>query len=616
MVTFYVSFLLMVTTTARMLKEKRNIQDVISLSRVLKRYSDKVDDQAAVAAHTMKSMSPYWTFFSALMVAVPSFAYTLKGWVPCAEMAVLSLVLSGVCLVMLCDLNDPLIQAGIAVEMYAALPILLADFPDIPLISTLVWLVTDTIFSFELLEGIHFNFGIPALAYLALPFVFYYMACKNEKSWHGIYTALIPFLVSFLWWNTGIMFFNHSSYMQMAQGSLGSIGFILLFPFIATWAFIKGTVGFIFAFTFGAFLKFIVAVVLLVIPIAISLWKDEGFAIGSMSLRGKSIKAKMLAFLVPVFIAIILVFSPEPSDIPPEDKYISWGLYKQLCSKPAWDKTNMAAIEMQCHHFRGMMVSWSGTVNNVIVSSVDNPAEKFLDNLPEGLSEWLKCMYGEKYDECDAEKMDPAYLEACKMRERYSRGCHVDKHAELTFIVSVKIQVDEQTTQDVTLTAGDEFRENLLRLNPGDTVNFRGTLNDGMGGRNLKLALSQLECTTCPQELKQEEQVESLMDKTVDALLHTFNFVFAPLVEHRKPLPSHEVSAETNQEEPTPPSVDATETSSTPTTSTETNNEVDSETPRSTPAPPVDGGESPSVSDEGTPTEAVEKTETEEESWF
>ena len=92
---YYLSFTVMVICSLQVFKNKRKQQEVKAMAKMLKRYCDDVDASRAESEFMANSSKPYWTFLAALGVFVPAFCLANKTWIPCSELALVSLFLAG-----------------------------------------------------------------------------------------------------------------------------------------------------------------------------------------------------------------------------------------------------------------------------------------------------------------------------------------------------------------------------------------------------------------------------------------------------------------------------------------------------------------------------------------
>jgi len=78
---FYLSFAVLIVITAQMLRSRRRLGDVRTLAGILSRYADAFDEESAASAYSWNSLKPYAIFFMALPVCVGSLNAADEAWV-------------------------------------------------------------------------------------------------------------------------------------------------------------------------------------------------------------------------------------------------------------------------------------------------------------------------------------------------------------------------------------------------------------------------------------------------------------------------------------------------------------------------------------------------------
>ena len=236
-----------------------------------------------------------------------------------------------------------------------------------------------------------------------------------------------------------------------------------------------------------------------------------------------------------------------------------------------------------------MDVEWTGTVKGVTVTAVENPANAFFDILPTAVGEWLRCLYGTKYEHCEKEEnakhcqvkercrkvkkeCDEEETEACnedegedcvegencgtitkceeetvceddgtpgceldRLRQHYSKSCHMQERNDYAFSVKVSLPLSDGTEQEFNLNAGDSFKEMLLKLRKGDEVKFMATISKSPGSASPIFALHSIRCTSCPVESNQsaDDEGDSATDVVIDGALRAITFFTFPLIQYK-----------------------------------------------------------------------------------
>ena len=536
---YYISFSIMVICTFQMFQNHRKQLEVKSMARMLKRYCAKVDSGTAETVFIKKSTRPYWTFFGALFVFVPTFCLANKHWIPCSEFSLVSMLLAVASIVLLSKHSDPIVMLSLGFVVLSCLPQLLAGFPKIPIFSHCVVLLTKPFYSLKLFPRFYLNISVPALEYAILPLLFIRMAYKDK--WQGVYRVLLPHFVGFFWLQVAVLHFDHSTWLGLARGSMGWAAFMLLMPFVTVAGSVYGIYHVIVTFSFTSVIKVFITLLLLLTPVLLSVWQGYGFSMGSLSLRGKSLKLKLVVILVPLLIAApvgFLLMEEAEGDALEETTFLPWELYRDRCGQPAWAATSMAEAQRECDHFKFMEVNWTGTVQTVTVTEIENPADAFLDHLPDEIGEWLKCIYGTRYKPCNQTNMERIDYKLCLIRAQNGHKCHMKDRRSYSFLLTVGMPLEDGGSQTIPLTASDEFKDILFQLQKGDTVEAHAVLQGRLGSDSPKITLEGIECKSC--SLATDKVRSTTVDPSkaiTNALLETISFYTSPLLDYIPPKP-------------------------------------------------------------------------------
>ena len=527
---YYISFFTMIICTMQMFYAKRKLRDIQVMTQILGRFSKSVDSDTAESTFCWNSLTPYWMFFGGLAVCVMNFAIAKKEWIPCSECVFISVLFFVSCFFGLNDRYDYLVILSVGFDLLSSLPEVFRAFPRIPVVYHLLNLGVGNVFSLEIVPGLNLNLGFPSLSYVIIPLLFLRMAMR--KSWQGTYRVLIPHLVCFFWWKLAVMFFTHSSWMGLIRGSFGWV-LIVLLPLFGVGMIITTIVYCVKIFSVSNLLKVLTTVALITIPAVLGLWAQTGFRARSFSFKNHTAKTKLILAMLSVFSIIPLVYVLSPPERDVHGDFLTWDQYRHSCSQPAWERTNMADAQVKCSHLKHTMVNWSGPVSKVVIAKTENQAESFLDILPVGISDYLKCVYGDKYPECESGNFtNEEERDLCRIHTMQGRTCHIKRMDHYTFNIWVKMEIDDETQQDVILVTRNQFRNIAMLLRKDDIVTFRASIKNAMGGLRPELYVFHLECTSClnteSQKLETESSVISGVQKSVFSI---FNFVMSPLLE-------------------------------------------------------------------------------------
>ena len=507
-------------STLQMFYKKQKQSEATTLASILKEYDVTIDIDKTESQYTWNSMMPYLVFFGNLLVAIASFAVANKSYIPCAEVCIVSFVMTGFCFFGLSDHHDKLTIFAMLSNFLASLPVFL-HVPNVPGLKQAVGFVTQPFFAFDLGFGVKLNLSFPSIAYAIIPLFFLRMAMR--KSWQGTYRVLIPHLVCYFWWNVVTSTFPFTSWFGLIRATFGYV----LLPVILPVSF----VGFLGVAAFGIYKAFqsamigkiIITVCLLAVPAVLSQTK---------SLFGKNVDAKIgipkkVLMIVFSLLAIVpLVFVKFPSFETKHTVPLTWESYSKLCL-PGHDHS-IAATQIKCSHLTGMKVMWSGKLEAVVITKTENTAESVFKSLPAFVTKPLKCIVGVRFEECEKISNEKD-RELCKIIRTHGEDCHVKNHDEYQFELSI-------TVDGVALkvSAGHDFNRTVLALDPGEEVKFNATLASSVGTSSPKLKLTSItslhRVDMVTMTLLEDDQ-DLYMNVMQEAISVTFNFIWFPVLE-------------------------------------------------------------------------------------
>ena len=526
LVAFYIALGTIIISTMQMFYTRRKLHDVRALADMLQRFSETFSQDSAESSYSWSSLTPYVSFFIAIPFLVITFSLADKTWIPCSELACISLVITIACLFALSDKYDYLAVLSILLDNISTLPVFIAGVPKIPVLYHILQIFAGVGLSVELLPEFYLQIGIPSLAYLIVPLLFLRMAMR--KSWTGTYQILVPHLVCFLWWRVVVMFYIQSTWFGLLRASVGWVVFVVLMPVLAISCFFW--IGFLVfeAFSISSLIKIATTLVLLSAVGVFAYWSRGGFRLGQFSLEKKSAKTNLLLTLILLLSCVPLAYIILPEETGQKSNYLPWDVYQKHCGRPKWESSIVAQAMVDCSHFAEAKVNWTGTVKQIVVKHVENQAESFISSLPAMLSDWLRCTYGDEYIQ-DCEKL-PNELDrdACQYNRLQGRNCHLKNLNRYTFELTVVVADDEI----VRLSASHWFQQAILLLRPGDLVLFRAFLKDNLGNTGPILKLYNLQCTNCDvvtTTVLQRNQWNILLQLKY-AVQNVWNFFLAPVV--------------------------------------------------------------------------------------
>ena len=509
-----------------MFYKRRKQKDANSLTSLLQsKFDADIDIESTESQYSWNSLTPYYVFFSVLPLMVVSFSFANKSYIPCAEMVVVAVIMTAICFFGLADTHDILTLAALAAHTFASLPILLGNI-QINIISKIVGFIAHPLFSRNLGMGISFNLSLPSVVHMLIPFLFLRVAIRG--GWSGVLKTLVPHLVCYCWFSFVIAAFPSTTWLSLARATVGYLLLPIFVP-VSLVAFVFGAIFFLYKLLQTEMVgKLIVTALLIAVPILLTQTKlFFGKKAKAESPKAKKLKkAIMIGFSVAA--ALPLLFVRVPSITAKKNIELSQDDYLDLCV--AGEAEITAPYQMRCHDFIGTRVNWTGQVSQVKIVKIENTAESVIKSFPSLVAETLYCIYGDPLPDCDENTMSKKTLRHCQLLESKGQTCHLHRHDQISF--SLELSVGEGKLA-IALEASDAFRSRLLALEPGDDVQFVGSLLDA-GTSSPKMKLRSLMCTS-RQLPAMEEMSENVVDEelllkmTADAVSMTFNFGLFPL---------------------------------------------------------------------------------------
>ena len=487
-------------------------------------FDANIDIESTESQYSWNSLTPYLVFFGALPVMVVGFSFANKSYIPCSEMLVIAAVMTGICFFGLADSHDMLTLVALIAHAFASLPILIGNVQS-NIFTRILGFITHPLVSVHLGMGIRLNLSLPSVVHMLIPFLFLRMAMKG--AWSGVLKTLVPHLVCYCWFSFVIAAFPSTTWFSLARATVGYM-FLPIFVPVTFVAVGFGILFFIYKLLQTEMIgKLIVTSVLIAVPILLTQTKlFVGKKGKTTSPTVKKVKKYvMIGFSVAAILPLLFVRVPSLST--KKSLELSAEDYQELCV--AGESEIIAPYQMRCHDFVGTRVNWTGTVSQVKVVSVENTPESVIKSLPSLLAQPLYCIYGDPWPDCDAQTMSMKTLRHCKLLTDSDQHCHLHRHDQLS--LSLDLSVGEGKLS-IGLEAGDSFRSRLLALNPGDEVQFVGTLLNA-GTASPKMKLRSLKCIS--RDLPVMEEVVEIVDEelllkmTTDAVAMAFNFGLFPL---------------------------------------------------------------------------------------
>ncbi|KXJ81387.1 wolframin [Aedes albopictus] len=500
---YYVSLIVMVLCSFKMLKSKHDFIDFRMWSGLFLRYGDEhLNTDDSENQYLRNNLRPYLYFFVAFFINVMLQPNINDQWLPFSEITVVSFVLTFVTmLAFMYTSRDPfpdyLILFSFGLNVLAKYPY------EMDSVVTTGWRFLDlkvpAFSTFVIGNGIEFCLNCRALLYLIIPT--FLTAIARRNGWRGIYQYLIPHCVTLAWLQICIIGSQSATMFGLVRGALGLSGLLLFLPL------------------FG--------IVTLLIPVfaaiewlsltdsTVRLWSSIGAAIMailiSFYMAASRRTEKYITFLQISICLVATIFLTLPhmmsnfetlhgaeaglfesSTIPSADggsktqgmpaNSLSWESYYKFCHQPAWDRLgNKIKTQLRCAHLDGTAVRWEGNVVDLEIASRKNWRSDFIQSyLPRFLADRVACLYGERVEpECGPAE-DLRHCEEMKSFMQQQSRCHLDKWN--TYEYELKVRMPSlgllSKPAEVTLKAQHAFGNFTQGLNNSDRIWFIGILRN------------------------------------------------------------------------------------------------------------------------------------------
>ncbi|XP_053692537.1 wolframin [Sabethes cyaneus] len=498
---YYISLIVMVLCSFKMLKSKHEFIDFRMWSGLFLRYGDEhLNTDDSENQYLRNNLKPYLYFFIAFFTNVMLHPNINDQWLPFSEITVVSFVLTFVTMLAFMytaserSFPDPMILFSFGLNVLAKYPY------EMDSVVTTGWRFLDlkvpAFSTFVIGNGIEFCLNCRALLYLIIPIFLTFIARRHD--WRGVYQYLIPHCVTLAWLQICIISSQSATMFGLVRGALGLSGLLLFLPL------------------FG--------IVTLLIPVfatiewlsltdsTVRLWSSVSAAIIailiSFYMATSRRTEKYITFLQITVCVIATVFLTLPhmmsnfetlhrtetadlyesstvasqtkSQQPPSS--LSWESYYKFCHQPAWDRLgNKIRTQLRCAHLDGTAVRWEGSVQDLeIVTRRNLRADLIHSYLPRLLADRIACFYGERVEPlCDPSE-EQQHCEEMNSFMRQRTRCHLDKWNIYEYEIKVRMPSLGLLTKpaEVTLRAVHAFGNFTRSLNNSDRIWFIGILRN------------------------------------------------------------------------------------------------------------------------------------------
>lgn len=179
-----------------------------------------------------------------------------------------------------------------------------------------------------------------------------------------------------------------------------------------------------------------------------------------------------------------------------------WTDFRNICVP---SKVVEAETWIACQPLQGMLVSWSGEVVDVRVTSVTNWPKTLLSvlPLPEEVHNVVACRIGTEASPCNRVNMELVDYERCVLVSKIlgKDRCVLDDWDMYVFSLTLAMDFANwkfgKEGMTIQVDFSHVFKESILNLKVGEQVDFEGILAEGVGTKSLNVRGTRLKCLHC-----------------------------------------------------------------------------------------------------------------------
>uniref|UniRef100_A0AAZ3P375 Wolframin n=1 Tax=Oncorhynchus tshawytscha TaxID=74940 RepID=A0AAZ3P375_ONCTS len=514
-----------------------------ALTTLLTRFEPGLDVEQAESNFGWNNLEPYLYFLISVFFIVFSFPVADKGWIPCSELSTVAILFTVVSYKSLSPSGATYAKRALITEVATSLCSLTSLLPQS---AVLLRMLSHTFTTLPLGDSVVMKISLPCLLDLYLYFLFFSMA--RQRGFRGTYCFLVPYLVCFLWCEFSVVLLQNSSPVGLIRTCVGYFLFLFALPVLAVGLAAMVLIQLVKWFLELELTKMIVTLAVCAVPVTLRLWTRFSLSLmdvfHSMSQRGA---VKLILCCVTMVMLFFWMYVYHSEGLQGYNSTLTWRQYGQLCGPPAWKVKGVAQTQIFCTHLDGHQVTWTGRFRQVRVAETENGAQSVINLLPVFMGDWLRCLYGETYPKCDPLRNNSTNTstssteELCVIKALAKHTCHVKRYDSYVLEVGVGMPeedgIPEDRARDIKLVASHEFRQVLLRLQPGSLVEFSTTLEGRLGGQVPSFELKAIYCLDCDSSLLTTAgQVKIERDwrrTTLNSVKFAFDFFFSPFLSAR-----------------------------------------------------------------------------------
>ncbi|KAK9980718.1 hypothetical protein ABG768_000307 [Culter alburnus] len=554
---FYLSFISMAICTLRVFQSSKGWENFRAITALLTRFEPSLDVEQAENNFGWNNMEQYFYFMISMFFLIFSFPVADKGWIPCSELSTVAIFFTVLSYMSLSPSAAAYARKALIIEVASSLCALTSRLPKEMVMARMLGHTFTTI---PLGESLVLELSVPCVLYIYLLYLFFSMA--RMRGFRGTYCFLVPYLVCFVWCEFSVVLLRNSTTIGLIRTCVAYFLFLFALPVLAMGMIAMLLIQVIKWFLELELTKMLVTLAVCAIPVVLRLWTRFSLSIlnifSSINIRGP-VRLILLCITSVILLCGVYVYNAEGLKV--YNSTLTWQEYGTLCGPQAWQDRGMAQTQLLCSHLEGHRVTWTGIFRRIRVAEKENGAQSVINILPVFMGDWLRCLYGEVYPNCEPQNntspvvnvtdvvpepvnttmlfLQQEEAELCRIKAFATHQCHVKRFDSYRFEVTVGMPVDGVTklddpAGDILLMASQEFKQVLLNLDPGSMVEFSTKLEGKLGTKLPAFELKAIHCLNCSSSLVPEGRqvkIERNWRKTMlKAIKFAFDFFFAPFL--------------------------------------------------------------------------------------
>lgn len=574
---YYISFVMMVISTFKMLHTKRQFIDFRKWSGLFLRYSDgSLQPDESENLFVWNNLGPFVQFFASLFINLCLYPFIASQWVPFSEFCVLSFFLMFLTLFSFGINGDS--HADILALLSFAINVI-AKYPyETDTVVNKGWRFLDFYVSnypsYILGNSVEFCLNARVFFSLLIPLILIVMA--KRRNWEGFLKYTLPHCVALSWLQMFIMCSQGCTTYGLIRGTLALVCSFLFLPLIGF-----ATVSLpIMACLQCISLPRVFYVLVLVVGFGISMGVTCVLAKSEVTKKFVTPLQLITGIITLIYFGNQFIINLQDEGLPNvlvdlivEEKssiktllknefmtdyedntfHINWEDYYNQCNNPSWMNYNAATTQIKCSVLDGANVNWEGYVREVNLIDVKNVWSDFASWLPGFLREYFKCYYGEEYASL-CQRAETLHLDKeCEFVRNVARQsgkvCYLDNLNEYTYEVKLVMEASGGLLKrhaEISVIFDHLFTNftRLLRLD--DRINFKGILSNenrpyNIGAKDLTIKGYEINCLECkkasgsltskaPSASKLSELCRTVLNDCVVSTKYILNFLLNPVI--------------------------------------------------------------------------------------